>query len=209
MATLAELYTRLILDLNRDDLGAGGELEQAKIDAVTAAVDKYKADPFWFNRGSGTVVTTAAVATIALPAGVHVPSAVSYDGQALLRVPLGDIEHRTETGLPSKWAEDEGLIHLWPIPDGAYMVSVYGTADIDAPASDASNIWTAEAYELVLAEAKVILCRGPLRDTEGMILAKDAREEALSSLRRESRRRSVSRLRTDLPLTESFNINRG
>ena len=34
-----QLYARIILDLNRDDMGSGGELEQAKIDAVADAIE--------------------------------------------------------------------------------------------------------------------------------------------------------------------------
>lgn len=210
MATLTALYTRIILDTNRDDMGSGGELEQAKIDAVADAIQHFKAEQFWFNRASGSGNTTADDATLAVPTGVHVPNVVSYNGGALVRVPLADIECRTETGVPSKWAENEEQIQLWPIPDAAYAISVYGTADIDAPATgNDSNIWTTEAYDLILAEAKVILCRGPLRDPEGLGLAKDARAEALSALRRESRRRSASPLQTDLLVGEPFDIING
>ena len=209
MATLAEAYARLILDLDRDDMGSGGALEQAKIDAVADAINHFKAEQFWFNRASGSGDTIAADATLALPSGVYVPHLVSYDGAALLRVPLADIEHRTETGVPTHWAENEETIQLWPIPDGAYTIFVHGTADIDAPASASSNIWTVEAEDLILAEAKVILCRGPLRDPDGLALAKDAREEALSAIRRESRRRSASPLQTDLIIGQPFNITSG
>lgn len=208
MATLAQLYTRLILDTNRDDMGSGGELEQAKIDAVTAAINNYKAEQFWFNRASGTGATTATDATLALPTGVYVPKVVSYNGQKLTRVPLDSIEHKAETGLPTQWAENEETIQLWPIPDAAYTLGVFGTADIDAPASDAANIWTTEAYDLILNEAKVILCRGPLRDPEGLALAKDGREEALTMLRRETRQRGGSGLTTDIPsVIGAYNIN--
>lgn len=211
MATLTQLYTRIILDTNRDDMGASGELEQAKIDAVIDAINHYKSEQFWFNRASGSGATTAADATLTLPTGVYVPKVVSYNGQELLRVPLDQIECRTETGPPSKWAENEEQIQLWPIPDAAYTVFVFGTADIDAPASGAlSNIWTTEAYDLILNEAKVILCRGPLRDPEGMALAKDGRAEALAMLRRESRSRGTSGLVADIPSAiGAYNINTG
>ena len=210
MATLTQLYTRIILDLNRDDMGTSGELEQAKIDAVVAAINRHKAEQFWFNRASGTGNTTSTDATLTIPTGVYVPKMVTYLGRDLTRVGLDTIEARTETGRPTHWAEDEETIHLWPIPDATYALYVYGTADIDAPSAAAENIWTTEAYELILAEAKVILCRGPLRDPEGMQLAKDAREEALSFLRRESRSRDKAPLVTDIPPTrEVYNINLG
>lgn len=210
MATLTALYTRLILDLNRDDMGSGGELEQAKIDAVADAINHFKAEQFWFNRASGSGATTASDGTLTIPSGVHVPHVVAYSGNELTRVPLAQIEHKDDTGIPTQWAENEEQIQLWPIPDAAYTIYVYGTADIDAPASGAaSNIWTTEAYDLILSEAKVILCRGPLRDPEGLAMAKDARAEALSALRRESRRRSAAPLQTDLVVGEPFNITSG
>jgi hypothetical protein len=211
MATLTQLYTRIILDLNRGDMGASGELEQAKIDAVVDAIDKYKTEQFWFNRASGTGNTTAADATLTMPTGVYVPKMVTYLGRDLTRVGLDTIEARTETGRPTQWAEDEETIHLWPIPDATYALYVYGTADIDAPASGASsNIWTTEAYRLILNEAKMILCRGPLRDPEGLDLARDGRDDALAALRRESRNRDRAPLVTDIPPTrEVYNINLG
>lgn len=205
MATLAQMYTRLILDLNRDDMGSGGELEQAKIDAVVDAINHYKAEQFWFNRASGSGNTTATDATLTMPTGVYVPKVVSYLGVELTRVPLDKIEHRTETGSPRQWAENEETAQLWPIPDGTYAIFVFGTADIDAPASGSSNIWTVEAFDLILSEAKVILCRGPLRDIEGLALAKDARQDALDALLRESRRRSRAPLRSDIPAGSVFN----
>src|SRR5687768_12079541 len=122
MVTLAQLYERLILDTNRDDMAAGGELEQAKIDAVSAAINKHKAEQFWFNAASGTANTSAGEATLTKPGAVFVPNLVSYSGEPLQRFPLIAIEHRTETGLPSKWADNQGLIRLWPIPDKGYAL---------------------------------------------------------------------------------------
>lgn len=211
MATLTQLYTRIILDIDRDDMGTSQALDQAKIDAVADAIAQYKMEAFWFNRASGSGNTSADDATLAMPSGVFVPNVVAYDGEALVRVPLHEIEHRTETGVPSHWAENEETIQLWPIPDGTYAISVYGLADIDAPAAGGdSNIWTTEAYNLILNAAKRILAEGPLQWPErvGSFLA--AEDRALKALRRESRKRDRSPLRTDLPLSRgAFNINRG
>jgi hypothetical protein len=214
MATLTELYTAIILDLNRGDMGSAGELEQAKINAVVGAINKYKTEQFWFNRASGSGTTTADDATLAIPSGVYVPRMVSYGtaygGQSLTRIPLDAIENRIETGMPWKWAEDEETIHLWPIPNAVYTLYVYGTADIDAPAAGAANIWTTECFDLMRAEAKITLCRGSLRDPEGMQLAMSERDDALAALRRESRNRDQAPLTTDIPPTRRyFNINYG
>lgn len=209
MATLAQLYTRIILDTNRDDMASGGELEQAKIDAVADAIEFHADEQFWFNRASGTGNTTAADATLAMPTGIRVANVVSYLGNELTPVPLDTIEHRTETGIPTKWAENEGTIQLWPIPDGTYALYVYGLATAEAPASASSNIWTTEAYRLILATAKKFLCRGPLRDPEGAGLATIDEEEALTKLRRETRRRGRANLVTDIPIPTGFNIVTG
>ena len=205
MATLTQLYTRIILDTNRDDMGSGGELEQAKIDAVAAAIDLHASEEFWFNRASGSVNTVAATATISLPSGMLLAKRITYNGSPLAKVQLHEIQGLTETGQPTKWAEDDGAVRLWPIPDAVYALSLFGTADLGVPAS--SNEWTTEAYELIVNEAKVILCRGPLRDPEGLSLAKDGRQEALDALRRETRRRGRTQLGTEIGAVGDYNIN--
>lgn len=212
MATLTQLYTRIILDTNRDDMGSGGELEQAKIDAVADAVEFYADELFWFNRKSGTISTVASTATSALPSGMRIPQIVTYLSQPLLKVELEVIEAAYYAAspvlaVPQKWAEDGGLIHFYPTPDAVYSMPVYGIADLGVPGT--SNAWSTEAYELILSEAKVILCRGPLRDVDGLALAKDGRKEALDKLRRETRRRGKVPSSTDLPVPTGYNILTG
>lgn len=207
MATITQLYTRIILDVERDDMGSGGALEQAKIDAVADAIETYADELFWFNRKSGTTSTVADTETAALPSGMRIPHVVAYLGENLQKVPIEQIEHRTETGIPSKWAENEGAIQLWPIPDAVYTLSVSGVADLGVPAT--SNEWTTEAYKLILNEAKLALFAGPLRDPEGVNLARAMRDDALAKLRRETRRRAMTNLTTDLASGAAFNINTG
>lgn len=210
MATLDQLYARLILDTNRDDMGTGGALEQARIDAVADAVELHADEPFWFNRASGTESTSAGVATLSVPAGIRIAGTVACQSEPLAKAALEAIEHRSETGLPARWAENEGSIQLWPIPDGAYALSVYGLSSIGVPAAGVdSNHWTTEAGALILATAKKILYRGVLRDAEGFALARDEEQEALSKLRRETRRRNQAGLATDLPVMTAFNIVTG
>jgi len=212
MATLAQLYTRIILDTNRDDMGAGGELEQAKIDAVADAIELHADEAFWFNRASGTVSTVAGTAIVALPAGMRIARLVTWLGAPLRKVPLAAIESIVDAaapaaGPPARWAEEDGAIHLWPVPDAAYPLAVYGIAELGVPAS--SNGWTEEGFRLILAEAKKILCRGPLRDTEGLALANDEAREALLKLRRESRRRGAAPPDSEPAAPAGFDIRAG
>lgn len=211
MATLTALYTRVILQTNRDDMGSGGALEQAKIDAVAQAVEDYSDWQFWFNRASGTGNTSASTATIAMPTGIRTPEVVTYLGAALNKVPLNEIEYRTETGIPSLWAEDEGTIHFWPIPNGTYAIYVYGTASTGVPASGSdSNIWTTEAYDLIVAATCKRLYRDYFRDVDGATLAQVAEDRALAKLQRETRRRDIAPMYSDVPRSRyDYDINRG
>lgn len=213
MATITQLYTAIILDLNRDDMGSGGALEQAKIDAVSRAIEMYADQQFWFNRKSGTVTTTGSSATSALPSGMRYPTIVSYLGTPLRKVPLDAIEEYYNgsspmTGIPTYWAEDTGTLHFFPTPDAGYLLSVYGLADLGVPGT--SNAWTVEGYWLILAESKRILYRGTLRDPDGLALAQDEVNEALLKLRQEAKLRRRSLLSSDVPQSRrGFNINTG
>jgi hypothetical protein len=213
MATLAELKTRIRLETNKDDIAVSGEAETALTTALTQAVEYYSTELFWFNRASGSGNTSASTATIALPSGIRYPLSVSYSGETLRKTDLNQIEHRTETGLPTHWAENEGAIQLWPIPDATYALSVFGLASTTLPADGASNIWTSEAVDLIAARTRFLLFRDVWRDMEGVQLAASAEGEALSRLRKETRRRGITPLRStgDEPWSarSSFNINRG
>jgi hypothetical protein len=137
---------------------------------------------------------------------MRIAKQISYNQIALAKLPLEDIQYLTATGLPTQWAENDGSIQLYPVPDAAYTLTLYGVADLGVPVT--TNEWTTEAYELILNEAKMILCRGPLRDPDGLALARDGRDEALAALRRETRSRAASGLTTDLPAScGGYNIN--
>jgi hypothetical protein len=209
---LSQLYARLILDTNRDDMGPGGELEQAKIDAVADAIEMHAGTPFWFNLISGSVETVPGTALVPLPAGMRSATAVVWLGAPLRKLPLGKIQAAENSaspvsGPPCRWAEDGGAIHLWPMPDAAYPLAVHGIADLGVPAE--ANAWTVEGCRLILAEAKKILCRGPLRDPDGLALAADEAREAFAALRRETGRRGGAPASADLPAPAGFDVGAG
>ncbi len=207
MATLAELKTRIIAETNRDDMGTGGELETVLGNAIARAIEFHADEAFWFNRKSGSVSTVASTATVALPTGMRIPVTASYNQSKLTKVALEDIEHLTTTGIPSSWAENEGLVQLSPVPDAIYSLLVTGIADLGVPAS--TNEWTTYGYDLIAATTRKILYRDVLRDVDGYNLAKMAEDEELAKLRRESRRRNRVGLTTDIPVPTGFNIVTG
>lgn len=209
MATLAETKTRIITELNRDDMGSGGGLETVLASAIDRAIEFHADEAFWFNRKSGTTVTVAATATAVLPTGMRIPLVVSYNAVPLTKVALEEIEYKTDAGTPTHWAENEGTIQLWPIPGSVLTLSVQGIAELGTPASAASNEWTTTALDLTVATAKKFLCRDALRDPDGEASAGRAETDYLTKLRRESRRRGRVNLTSDLPIPHGFNIVTG
>jgi len=204
MATLADLKTRVADELTRDDMGSGGDAESALNRAIDTAIEFYADEQFWFNRLSGTVNTVGATATVAFPTGMRLPTQVSYLQCPLKKVDLENIQFLTDTGIPTRWAEDEGQIYLWPIPDGVYALSVQGVADLGTPVT--SNEWTTYGYDLIAARVKVILCRFPFRDADGLSLALQEELEALRKVRRESRRRRQVPLTAEDLAVRRYNI---
>jgi hypothetical protein len=140
---------------------------------------------------------------------MRIPLVVSYSATPLQKVALEDIQYKTDTGIPTQWAENEGAIHLWPIPGAVYTLSVQGLAEIAVPASASDNEWTTYAVDLIDATARKILYRDYFRDVDGAALAASAEQEALTKLRRESRRRGRTGLTTDLPVPTGFNVVTG
>lgn len=212
MATLDQLKTRIILEIDRDDLGAGGEAEQALIDAYTDAIEYYSDTSFWFNRASGSANTIAGVPTLSLPAGLRFADSLACNGDVLKKVALADIQDRTGTGVSSHWAETGNSVQLWPIPDGTYLITFHGLSSVGIPTGGSSNFWTTEASKLIVARSKVGLLR-LFKEYDAMQAAQAEEAEALSRLRSETRRRATTPLRAagDEPWLgcASFNINRG
>jgi hypothetical protein len=213
MASLLDLKTRIRLETNKDDIASGGEAEAALDRAISRAIEYYQDERFWFNVGSETAVTVASTATVARPA-VRVADKVTISNSgsvsSLTKGALGDFIENSSTGVPSSYAEYGDSLYLYPIPNGAYTLTLYGVRDIAAPTLDAeSTVWTNEAYDLIAAHARFILYRDIWRDQEGAVLAKGAIEEALGKLRRETRRRNAGGLRSDLPLSGGFSMIRG
>jgi hypothetical protein len=196
MATLDQLKTRIILEIDRDDLGAGCEAEQALIDAYTDAIEFYSDQTFWFNRASSSANSVAGVATLPLPAAVRFPDSLACNGEVLGKVALAEIQDRTGTGVPSRWADNGDAVQVWPIPDAAYPIIFHGLSSIGVPATGSgSNFWTDEGYKLIVARSKATLFR-LFKEYDAMQAAQAEEAEALSRLRGESRKRSATPLRS-------------
>src|SRR5690349_21366502 len=171
MATLAELRARIAAELNRDDMGAGGELESLLDLAIESAIAFHADQLFWFNRTNASAASVAGSATIALPAGLRIALGVAIEGEPLRKRPLGAIPPFEAQGRPSGWGAYGATLWLSPVPDSVYAIDLLGIAELGVPAADSANAWTEEAADLIVETAKKRLCRGPLRDPEGAAMA--------------------------------------
>jgi hypothetical protein len=71
------------------------------------------------------------------------------------------------TGNPIDYAFMAGTLRFYPIPDGAYPITLSGTQRLTALAADAdTNGWTQDGWDLIRSEAKLILAREVLFDDD-------------------------------------------
>lgn len=160
--------------------------------AIQSAIAKWEQETFYFNRfridtplGGPATVSTAYQqeyygATTAPNAWPQIPKLAAIKRIWVLissnrytlnpRTPqyLDDISvNPAVVSQPVDYAYDTQQFRLYPIPDGAYPIGIWGTIMFDALEDDAdSNPWTDEAYDLIRCEAKLQISRDFLHDDE-------------------------------------------
>jgi hypothetical protein len=148
--------------------------------AVQSAIAKWERYPFYFNELYDTAFFTcvsgqefytssdaAAIATIASIDRLHVlVSANRYTLTPRTWQYLEDTSvNPAVNGFPADYAYFAERIRLYPIPDGAYPVTVSGTKRFTAlSATTDANVWTQDAYDLIRSEAKLILALEVIHD---------------------------------------------
>jgi hypothetical protein len=197
MATYAELKTRIITEMVRDDLS--DDLATQLTTHIARACEYYANQRFWFNAIVTTVNTVANTATVAIPTTVRRIDRLTIPANyvELIESTLPDLDDvgHTTVGRPERYAYYNDYVRLYPVPDAIYTLRIYGTAQIAAPSSDSdTNVWTTEAQDLIVAHTKMTLSRDQFRDPEGTQLFMGAVQDSLTRLRRET----AQRLRTQL-----------
>lgn len=147
--------------------------------AIQTAIAKWEREPFYFNEVYtasffSTVNTqefytssdAAAIATTVEIKRLHVT--ISGGRYSLIQRDwdfLEDIAVSATAGKPTDFAYFAQRIRLYPIPDAAYVVSLSGTSRLTALSADAdTNGWTQDGFDLIKAEAKLILASEYLHD---------------------------------------------
>lgn len=209
MTTLADLKTRIIAEMVRDDLA--DDLADQLLIHIQRACEYYADEKFWFNAIIDSAVTVAGTATIDVPASMRRVDKVSIPAYytELIEVTLGDLATDTTQSIPRGYAYYNDALKFYPVPDAVYTLSLQGLAQVDAPAIDAdTSIWTNEAQDLIVARTKMTLYRGQFRDPEGTQLAIAETQEVFSKLKRETARRLETKLRVR-DRKQRFSINTG
>ena len=209
MATLADLKTRIVAEMVRDDLE--DDLAAQLLTHIQRACEYYADVTFWFNRLITTAATVAGTATVNVPATMRRVDRVTIPayGEELIEITLADIGIDTVQSIPRGYAYYNDALKLYPIPDAIYTLELTGLAQVDAPELDAdTSIWTNEAQDLIVARTRMTLYRDQFRDAEGAQMAIGATQEAFAKLKRETARRLETRLRSRVR-RQSFDIRIG
>lgn len=196
MADYAALKTRIIAEMNRDDLS---DESAALLDAhVVDAVEEYASRAFWFNTIIKTINTITDNTEVALPVTIRTVDRLAgpYGDLTGVRVEdYPDYGSLASSGSPATYSYMDGTLRLDPVPDDVYTLTVYGVRQIDAPtADDDDNVWTNEAARLIVAQVKFTLWRGVFNNDKKKANAAGEVQDALAWLQRETDRRGGARL---------------
>ena len=200
MATYADLKARIIKETERQDLS--DDLADILAIHIADAIEEYADTRFWFNQVVQSVSTVADAQSVAIPAAVRIVDRIAGPYGDLAPAILGQFTDDGDldwTGSPTSYTYVDGDLRLFPIPNEAYALTVYGVAEVAAPTADAdSSVWTNEAQALIAAHTRMTLMRDQFRDESGAALAANAVSMHLNRLRRGSdlrlRKRPVARL---------------
>ena len=212
MATLGELKTRIVTEMDREDLSE--EIPVVLAGHIDDAIEFFSDEKFYFNSLVTRADCTAATVTMAIPSGIRRIDKLTIPSVYIevREITLAELE-RLQDGVfaqPRYYAYYNDEIRFWPVPDRAYTLEFTGLAQIAAPASDAdSNVWTTTCAALITNRAKMTLARDVFRDPDGVQLYGSAANESLKRLKRETARRLVAprRMQNDGALADGrFNI---
>lgn len=202
MGTLADLKSRIALELARTDLSA------QIANAVNDAIKYYGRERFWFNQSRNiTFVTVNGQQAYGATEQALIPNLIKIDGiffsdekYPLDRYSATDFEMltggSTANGRPYAFTYTDNQIFLYPTPNAAYTLRLYAHYRLPVLADGDTNAWTDDAEELIRTHAKQILYLDALEDDQGAARMSVKIPELLAVLRAEtSSRMGTGRIR--------------
>lgn len=180
MTTLTLLKSRVADDLLRTDLTS------QIANAISDAINYWQETRFFFTESrTATFATVAAQSAYTsaddadIPLVIDLDTVVINDGDTDLEMTLTDpvyiqllLSNSVGSTVPSRYSYYQETFRLYPAPDAAYTVRLFGQFEIAEPATDseANNVWMTKGFELIRATAKGLLAAHTLKDP-GMQIA--------------------------------------
>ncbi len=188
LSTYGEMQARIADELgDRQDLlvplsDASPLLTQSPIqNAIQSAIALWERELFYFNEvyeqnifttvpGQELYQDSAGLIQTA-PAITHWHVLISGNRYPLIPRPWGYLEDTSVnplvTGQPIDVAYMAEVARFYPIPDGAYPITISGYRRANTMVQDGNaTFWTQDAYDLIRTQAKLILARELLHDPD-------------------------------------------
>lgn len=201
MSTFGTMKTRIADEIVRDDLSSQIGA------AIITAVSLWAPTRFGFNEKRYSLTTVASTEYYAMSTLTNTDASATATGEKLLEVDSFTLTYSNQpypldqqtqqwmdreqanasqyTGQPCAYAIFSDEFRLHPIPDAAYACTISGLAQLGTLSAEGdSNAWMTEGEALIRAQAKILIYRDVVRDTEGLAIARDALAEALDPLKR-------------------------
>lgn len=202
MGTLADLKSRIALELARTDLSV------QIANAVNDAIRFYGRERFWFNQSRNiTFGTINGQQAYGVSDQALIPSLIKIDDiffsdekYPLDRYSATDFEMltggSTANGRPCAYTYTDNQIFLYPTPNAVYTLRLYAHYRLPVLADGDANAWTDDAEELIRTHAKQVLYLDSLEDDQGAARMGVKIPELLAVLRAEtSARMGTGRIR--------------
>lgn len=198
MATLADLRTTILDDLNRSDMTAAAEA------AIKAAADHYGSERWWFNERRAHLAITPSNSYYGLTLDDQSAQILEVDsvlinvgGNVYTVNPAGPIEMdkmftSVITGAPAYYTIYGQQMRFFPTPDITYTASMTYQYLLPEMTSTSSTVWVNELKELVRYRSQWDLYTNKLHNAERAAIAKQSEMETYRQLRRRYGRSTVS-----------------
>lgn len=186
-----------------DELANDGDITTAQINyAIQDAIKLYERREWWFNTATGSFTTVAnqeyytSTDWSVLDTQIQIDAmTITYSGvispmKGLDYVEIDDAQNGYIIAVPRNFAYYKQSLRLYPIPNGAYPITVSYSKRLSTISADAdTNAWTTEAEELIRQAAKRRIALNYLESEEVAARFAVLEQEAYSELLAENRRR--------------------
>lgn len=218
---MADDYISMINRIG-DEVQDGAIVSNFK-NAIQDAIKLYRGTRFYFNQKTAPFNTVANQEYYAAADLADIPTLIEIDDAVIttngVKVPMGketfdNIDYwqsGASISLPRWLAYFGQQIRLYPIPDAVYPITMSYFYRLSTLSADGdTNAWMTDAEILIRQCAKRLLAVDVIQEAGIAAGAGPLEQQALDALLAETRRRrSVDRLRTDVPLSSKqarFNI---